>query len=66
MDKDIIIPFIAVAFLIPLFISPTTISAIDLGDEKFKVVVSFDLNKNPNTIKGTYQQVVKTSDEYNI
>ena len=58
MDKHIIIPFIAIAFLIPLFLSPTTISAIDLDDEKFKVVVTFELNQNPNVIRGSYQQDV--------
>ena len=53
-----ILPFIVLVFLIPLLFSPETISAIDLNDEKFKVVVNFDYNGNPNTLRGSYQQDV--------
>jgi len=58
MDKEILIPFLAIAVLLPLLISPETISAIDLNDEKFKVIVTFELNQNPNVIRGSYQQDV--------
>lgn len=58
MDKEILITFLAIAFLLPLLISPESISAIDLNDEKFKVVVTFELNQNPNVIRGQYQQDV--------
>lgn len=40
-------------------ISPETVSAIDLNDMKFKVVVNFDYNGNPNTLRGSYQQDVQ-------
>lgn len=58
MNLEKIAPFIVLVFLIPLFISPETISAIDLNDEKFKVVVNFDYGGNPNTLRGSYQQDV--------
>jgi len=58
LKLDNILPFIVLVFLIPLFISPETISAIDLTDEKFKIVVNFDYGANPNTLRGSYQQDV--------
>lgn len=58
MKLDKILPFIVLVFLIPLFISPQTISAIDISTEKYKIVVQFELTGNPNTIRGSYQQNV--------
>jgi hypothetical protein len=59
LKLDTILPFIVLVFLIPLFISPETISAIDLDNEKFKVIVNFDYGGNPNTLRGSYQQDVQ-------
>jgi len=59
LQKDVLIPFIVIAVLVPLLVSPETISAIDLNDMKFKVVVNFDYNGNPNILRGSYQQNVQ-------
>ncbi len=58
MKFDKILPFLVLVFLIPLFISPETISAIDISSEKYKLVVQFELAGNPNIIRGSYQQEV--------
>ena len=47
------------AIIIPVLLSPQTVTAIDLNDEKFKVVVTFELATNPNVIRGSYQQDVE-------
>lgn len=49
------IPIIVLIFLIPLFISPETVTAIDLDNEKFKVIVTFEIDRNPNELRGIYQ-----------
>ena len=58
LNKEYLIPFIAIAVIFPLLISPTTVTAIDLADQKFKRVVTFELNTNPNVIRGSYEQFV--------
>lgn len=40
-------------------ISPTTVEAVVLDDLKFKVVVTFELDSNPNALKGFYNQDVQ-------
>lgn len=54
---------LVIGILLPLMISPTTVEAVVLDDLKFKVVVTFELDVNPNTLRGLYQtQVVPAFD----
>lgn len=50
---------LVIGILVPLMISPTTVEAVVLDDLKFKVVVTFELDINPNTIRGNYQTTVQ-------
>jgi len=58
MKLDYILPILLLTLVIPLMISPQSISAVDISDEKYKIIVQFELAGNPNTIRGLYQQEV--------
>lgn len=53
-----------ILYLLPLIVAvavtgaPQSAEAIDLRNEKYKVVVNFELAGNPNVIRGSYQQDV--------
>jgi len=47
------------AILIPVLLSPQTVTAVNLEDEKFKLVVTFEINKNPNTLRSDYATQVR-------
>ncbi len=57
MNSDYL-PLIILAVLVPLIFSPITATAIDITDEKFKVIVTFEMAGNPNVIRGLYQTTV--------
>ncbi len=50
---------LVIGILVPFMVSPTTVDALVIDELKFKVVVTFELDINPNTIRGLYQTQVQ-------